>query len=139
MKQDQTTLCIPTQGQGLFEFTTEMNTWVRSVGITQGLLTVFCRHTSASLTVQENADPDVKFDMVECFKSLVPQSETKYRHANEGLDDMPAHIRTSLTDVSVSIPVQNGLPVLGMWQGMYVFEHRNHAHNREVVLHLIGT
>jgi len=138
MKQDITTLHVQSQGAGLYDFTRELNSWVQSTGIYDGLLTVFCRHTSASLTVQENADPDVLHDLQTYFRKLVPEGSDLYRHAQEGLDDMPAHIRTVLTDVSLSIPVQGGQAVLGMWQGIYLFEHRSHSQNREVVLQLMG-
>lgn len=138
MKQDITTLSIQSQGAGLYDFTRDLNAWVRSTGIQSGLLTVFCRHTSASLTIQENADPDVLLDLQTYFKTLVPESATAYRHSSEGLDDMPGHIRTVLTDVSLSIPVLNGDPVLGMWQGVFLFEHRAGLQNREVVLQILG-
>ena len=138
MQQDITTLQIQSQGAGLYDFTQELNAWVQSVGIHNGLLTVFCRHTSASLTIQENADPDVLLDLQTYFKALVPESATAYRHSSEGLDDMPGHIRTVLTDVSLSIPVLNGACVLGLWQGVFLFEHRAGTQNREVVLQIIG-
>ncbi|MBL4747834.1 MAG: YjbQ family protein [Magnetovibrio sp.] len=138
MKQAITTLRVPNQGAGLYEFTRELKDWVRSTGLQDGLLTVFCRHTSASLTIQENADPDVLEDLQAYFKNLVPQSDHLYRHSQEGLDDMPAHIRTVLTDVSLSIPVMGGATVLGTWQGVFLFEHRNNRQDREVVLHILG-
>jgi len=138
MKQDLTTLSINSREAGLHEFTNELKSWVHKSGIRRGLLTVFCRHTSASLIIQENADPEVRDDLLAYFKSLAPEGRDLYRHAQEGLDDMPAHIRTTLTDVSLSIPVEDGQPVLGMWQGIYLFEHRSRPQSREVVLHILG-
>jgi len=138
MQQDITTLRLQSQGAGLYDFTRDLNAWVQSTGIQNGLLTVFCRHTSASLTIQENADPDVLLDLQTYFKTLVPESATAYRHSSEGLDDMPGHIRTVLTDVSLSIPVLNGDAVLGQWQGVFLFEHRVGLRNREVVLQILG-
>jgi len=137
MRQDITTLHIATQGQGLVEITDQLQGWVRETAIQAGLLTVFCRHTSASLTIQENADPAVRHDLVAFMHDLAPE-DRPYRHASEGPDDMPAHIKSALTDVSLSIPVVNGRAALGTWQGVYLFEHRAHGHRREVLAHLIG-
>lgn len=138
MKQDITALQIQNKGAGLYNFTHDLNTWVKSTGIQTGILTVFCRHTSASLTIQENADPDVPLDLQDFFKTLVPEGEDLYKHSQEGLDDMPGHIKSVLTDVSLSIPVTLGKPVLGTWQGVYLFEHRSGEQTRDVVLHLLG-
>ncbi len=138
MQQAQTSFDIQTQGQGLYEFTREICDWVDESGIETGLLTLFCRHTSASLSIQENADPDVRLDLKEFFDRLVPENMGWLRHTMEGADDMPAHIKTALTDVSLTIPVASGRPVLGTWQGVYLFEHRRSAHRRSVVAHLIG-
>ena len=138
MKQAQTSISVRTGGQGLYEVTGEVASWVAGQGIATGMLTVFCRHTSASLTIQENADPDVCRDINEFFRRLVPENEPWYRHVNEGSDDMPGHIKSALTDVSLSIPVSGGRMVLGTWQGIYLFEHRAHGHSRSVVLHLAG-
>lgn len=138
MRQAQTTLTVRTHGQGLLDITDEVTRWVRDTGITTGLLTVFLSHTSASLTIQENADPTVQTDLNAFFRHLVPEDAKRYRHNTEGPDDMPAHIRAALTDVSVNIPVAEGLLTLGSWQGLYVFEHRARPHSRHVVLHLIG-
>ncbi|MFC1672514.1 secondary thiamine-phosphate synthase enzyme YjbQ [Pseudomonadota bacterium] len=138
MKQDLTKLSISTQGQGLYNFTTELNRWVESTGVETGLMTVFCRHTSASLTIQENADQDVLRDLQTFFKQTVREDPSLYLHTCEGPDDMPAHIRSALTDVSLSIPVAGGRPVLGTWQGVYLFEHRTRGHNREVVVQVMG-
>lgn len=103
-----------------------------------GLLTVWCRHTSASLTVQENADPTVRADILRFFEALVPEETGRYAHEDEGPDDMPAHLRTMLTETQISIPVADGRPVFGTWQGLYLFEHRRQPHRREIVLHLMG-
>jgi len=138
MQQAQTTLTIAIRGQGLYEFTGEAAGWVARQGIATGLLTVFVRHTSASLTIQENADPDVCRDLEEFFARLVPEDMPWLRHTMEGPDDMPAHIKGALTEVSLSIPVSGGRLALGTWQGLYLFEHRARAHRRSVVLHLLG-
>lgn len=138
MTQAHSSVSIRTHGQGLYEFTDEVVRWVRSSGIQAGLLTLFCRHTSASLCIQENADPDVQTDLAAAFKRLAPEDNRLYVHTMEGPDDMPAHIRTALTGVQLSIPVVNGSPVLGTWQGVYLFEHRAIPHSRSVVMHLIG-
>ncbi len=138
MKQAQTTLIIESAGQGLYEFTDAAQNWVEKQKIEVGLLTLFCKHTSASLTIQENADPDVQLDLNEYFKRLVPENSPWMRHVMEGPDDMPAHIKSALTDVSLSIPVINGRLGLGTWQGIYLFEHRRCAHQRQVILHLAG-
>ena len=138
MHQLQTTITVRTSGKGLYEFTGEVVKFVRNSGIVTGLLVLYCRHTSASLTIQENADPDVARDLAEFYARLVPENEPWYRHRMEGPDDMPAHIRSSLTDVSLCIPVMNGAPALGTWQGVFLFEHRARPHTRQVVLHLQG-
>lgn len=138
MKQAQTTLKIATTRQGLFEITPDINVWVRGCKIATGLLTVFCRHTSASLIIQENADPDVALDLQDFYKKLVDEGNNFYRHSSEGIDDMPGHIKSTLTDVSLSIPIVDGALVLGTWQGIFLFEHRARNHQREVVLHIIG-
>ncbi len=138
MAHAQTQLELTTQGQGLYEFTRDAVGFCADSGIKSGLLTVYCRHTSASLTIQENADPDVIHDLNTFFKRLVSEDPSLYRHTAEGPDDMPAHIRSALTDVSLSIPVTEGRPALGTWQGIYLFEHRARPHRRNVVLHLSG-
>jgi secondary thiamine-phosphate synthase enzyme len=136
----QTLLTVQTQGQGLYEFTDEAADFVRKAGGSDGLLTVFVRHTSCSLLIQENADPDVKTDLNTFFRRLVPpSSDPSMRwviHTTEGPDDMPAHIKSALTQVSVGIPVSGGRLALGTWQGLYLFEHRDRPHRREIVLHL---
>ena len=137
MKQALYRLEIVTKGQGLVDATVPIVHWVAGQGIATGLLTVWCRHTSASLLVQENASPDVRSDLLDYFRRLVPESEV-YRHQDEGPDDMPAHIKAALTETQLSIPVDRGRPVLGTWQAIYLFEHRSSPHHRELVLHLIG-
>jgi secondary thiamine-phosphate synthase enzyme len=136
----QTVFSIRTAGAGLHEFTDEVVRFVRGSGLREGLLTLFVQHTSCSLLVQENADPDVQRDLQEFFRRLVPSSDDPsmrwLAHTAEGPDDMPAHIKSALTAVSLSIPVSAGRPALGTWQGIYLFEHRQGAHSRKVVAHL---
>ncbi len=138
MTQATHTIQVQTHGKGLYECTAQVAAWVRASGIRTGLLTVFCRHTSASLVIQENADPDVRTDMEAAFERLAPEDHRLYVHTVEGPDDMPAHIRSALTGVQLSIPVMGGRPALGTWQGVYVFEHRSVPHSRSLALHLIG-
>ena len=138
MKQAQDTITVGTRGQGLHEVTAEIADWVSRQDIGTGLLTVFCRHTSASLTIQENADTDVQRDLEAFFKKLVKEDPSLYRHTTEGPDAMPAHIRSALTDVSLAIPVSGGRLGLGTWQGIYLFEHRARPHERRLILHLAG-
>jgi secondary thiamine-phosphate synthase enzyme len=138
----QTTLSIPTSGPGLYEFTDRATAFVGDAGVGTGLLTVFVRHTSCSLLIQENADPDVRRDLDAFFRRLVPPSDDPSMrwvvHTTEGPDDMPAHIKAALTAVSLSIPVMSGRLALGTWQGLYLFEYRDRPHRREIVLHLGG-
>ncbi|WP_172123725.1 MULTISPECIES: secondary thiamine-phosphate synthase enzyme YjbQ [unclassified Devosia] len=138
MHQIIETLTIPTRGQGLYEFTAKAWDVVTRAGVGTGLLTVFCRHTSCSLLIGENADPDVQTDMQGYFERLVPEGMDWLVHTAEGPDDMPAHLRTALTQTSIGIPVIGGAPVFGTWQGLFLFEHRRRPHRREVVLHLLG-
>lgn len=137
MKQAFHRLSVRTRGKGLTMITSSILEWVAESGIQDGLLTLWCRHTSASLIVQENADPTVQQDINSYFEDLVPEARN-YRHDYEGADDMPAHIRSVLTNVQLTIPVMGGRPVLGTWQGIYLFEHRRASHGREIVLHLLG-
>jgi secondary thiamine-phosphate synthase enzyme len=130
-------LVVETKGPGFTEITEAASRWVFGTGILQGLLTVFCRHTSASLVIQENADPDVRKDLMTAFDRLAPRGAS-YIHATEGPDDMPAHIKTVLSGVGLSIPVMEGQLVLGTWQGLYLVEHRDEAHRRDLIFHLIG-
>ncbi len=138
MEQALHRLHVETRGKGLTEITRPVLDWVSAQGVGVGLLTLWCRHTSASLTVQENASPDVRHDIARYFEALAPEDARRYRHDSEGPDDMPAHLRTMLVGVHLSIPVDGGRPVLGAWQGIYVFEHRRQPHRREIVLHLLG-
>lgn len=138
MKQSQGTLDVPTPGQGLTEITAEVARWVSGQGVQTGLLTLYCQHTSASLVIQENADPDVMRDLEAFFGRLVREDPTLYRHTTEGADDMPAHIRSALTQTSLTVPVASGRLALGTWQGIYLFEHRRRPHTRRLVLHLAG-
>ena len=137
MRQAMHRLTVGTHGQGLVDITEPVCHWVATQPIAIGLLTIWCRHTSASLLVQENADPDVRADLEAFFNRLVPEN-AGYRHEDEGPDDMPAHIKAALTQTQLTIPVDGGRPVLGTWQGIYLFEHRAAPHRREIVLHLIG-
>lgn len=138
MRQASHQLSIETPGRGLTEFTPQVARWVAGEALGTGLLTVFCRHTSASLLIQENADPDVQRDLEAFFEQLAPEQPGRYVHDAEGPDDMPAHIRAALTQVQLSIPVAGGRLALGTWQGLYLFEHRRRPHRREIALHLIG-
>lgn len=138
MRQAAHRLSIETRGKGLVEITRDVRAWVAGQAIGTGLLTLFCRHTSASLLIQENADPDVRRDLEIYFETIAPEAPGRYVHKDEGPDDMPAHLRTALTQVQLSIPVLGGAPALGTWQGIYLFEHRRAPHRREVALHLIG-
>jgi secondary thiamine-phosphate synthase enzyme len=138
MKQFTHALLVETSGKGLYEITGKVAGWVRQKEIRTGLVTVFVRHTSASLTIQENADPDVVADLETFFSRLVPEETRLYRHTIEGADDMPAHIRAALTLTQISIPVTEGQLALGTWQGIYLFEHRSIPHRRGIALHLIG-
>lgn len=138
----QTVFQIQTSGQGLYEFTRDVTGWVTHESSADGLLTLFVRHTSCSLLIQENADPEVQTDLRNFFHRLVPPttdpSMAYLTHTYEGPDDMPAHIKATMMPVSLSIPIRAGQPVLGTWQGIYLFEHRNASHNRQVVAHISG-
>jgi secondary thiamine-phosphate synthase enzyme len=131
-------LQVDTHGKGLYEITDSVEQWLAQQGAAAGLLTVFIQHTSASLTIQENADPDVVYDLNQFFGRIAPEDNRLYRHTTEGPDDMPAHIRSALTLTQLSIPVEEGRMGLGTWQGIYVFEHRARGHRRSLVLHLIA-
>jgi secondary thiamine-phosphate synthase enzyme len=137
MKQRQSTITVPTRGPGFTDLTDKVRGFVRESGIENGLLTLFLPHTSASLLIQENADPDVLRDLGDAMDRLAPR-DADYRHTTEGPDDMPAHIRAALTQTSLSIPVMRGTPALGVWQAVYLFEHRDAPHRRELMLHVIG-
>ena len=132
LKQFQTRLDVSTSGRGLFEVTSDIQSWVRSSQLTEGIAHLLLRHTSASLLIQENADPDVKVDLERFFQRLCPDGDSIYDHTLEGPDDMPAHVRTALTSVHLSIPFSNGRLLLGTWQGVYLWEHRSHPHQRQI-------
>ena len=136
-RQASAKLTVATPGQGFTDFTHAVSAFLAEAGITTGLVTVFCRHTSASLTIQENADLDVQTDLLTALDGLAPR-HSGYVHGAEGPDDMPAHIRTMVTDSSLSIPVHGGRLALGTWQGVYLIEHRDRPHRREIVLHALG-
>jgi len=138
MRQAGRELTVSTRGKGFSEITAPVRNWVAEQNLETGLLTVFLRHTSASLLIQENADPDVRRDLETFFSSLAPEDPSRYIHTTEGPDDMPAHIRAALTQTQLSIPIHDGRPALGTWQGIYVYEHRRGSHRRSVVLHVIG-
>ena len=129
---------MSSRGKGLIEFTSEVVDWVRSCNVDRGLLTLHVRHTSASLLIQENADPEVRRDMERFMSRLVPEGDPIFLHTSEGPDDMPAHVRSALTTVNLSIPVLGGSPTLGTWQGIYLYEHRSSPHRRSVVGHLLA-
>ena len=131
-------LRIPTRGRGLYEFTREVAAWIDQDAFNSGLVTLHLRHTSASLLIQENADPDVRRDLEKFFARLVPDGDPLFAHTVEGDDDMPAHVRTALTAVNLSIPVSAGRLVLGTWQGIYLWEHRRSPHSRTISLHFVG-
>lgn len=132
----QKTLSLTTHGQGLYEFTREIETWVNEQSVETGVCHLFVRHTSCSLTIQENADPSAKTDLENWLNRLVPENDPLYTHTMEGADDMPAHIKAILTNVSLSIPIVDGRLALGTWQGLYLWEHRHQSHRRSVILHI---
>ena len=138
MQQANHKLSTSTKGKGLYNITREIKLWVTQQKFSTGLLTIFVPHTSASIIIQENADPDVLHDLTKFFQQLVPEGSANYLHRSEGLDDMPAHIRSALTQTQISIPVNSGSPSLGTWQDIYLFEHRIQPHARKIHLHLIG-
>jgi secondary thiamine-phosphate synthase enzyme len=138
MRQFVDMISVSTRRRGLVEITREIQNWLKLHAVQAGLLTLFCRHTSASLVIQENAAPGVRADLEAFFDRLAPEEAGRYRHTDEGADDMPAHIRAALTGVQLAIPIVRGRLALGTWQGIYVFEHRRAPHSREIALHLIG-
>jgi secondary thiamine-phosphate synthase enzyme len=138
VRQQVREIVVATRGPGLYEIGDEIAGWVARSGIAEGLLTLHVRHTSASLLVQENADPEVRRDLERFFRRLVPPGDPLFRHTAEGPDDMPAHVRAALTATTLSVPVTAGRPALGTWQGIYLFEHRDAPHRRHVVVHLLG-
>jgi secondary thiamine-phosphate synthase enzyme len=138
MRQTTGTLEFRTERQGLLEITPEIDHWLGAQGLREGLLTIFCRHTSASLLIQENAAPDARRDIERYFSRIAPEDPEAYSHGDEGPDDMPAHLRAALTQVQLAIPILAGRLSLGAWQGIYLFEHRRAPHSRKLALHLIG-
>lgn len=138
MRQFQESIVLAPAAEGLHDITRTVCEWIAGQAVETALLTIFLRHTSASLLIQENADPDVLADLVDFFRRMVPAGDMHYRHRAEGPDDMPGHIRTALTQTHLTIPVSGRRPLLGTWQGIYLFEHRTQPHRREIVLHLIG-
>jgi len=138
IRQSAETLSFRAPRRGLLEVTPDIVRWVAAQAVDTGLLTLFCRHTSASLIIQENAASEVRADLEDFFAQLAPEASGRYRHDDEGADDMPAHIRAALTGVQLSIPVIGGRPALGTWQGVYLFEHRRHPTKREIACHLLG-
>ena len=138
LRQFTTSLAFETRGRGLLEITRPVLDWLNEAGLDTGLLTLFVRHTSASLLIQENGDPDVRGDLDRFFARLGPDGDALFRHRDEGADDMPAHVRAALTAVQLSVPVAGGRLALGTWQGIYLWEHQLRPHRREVVLHLLG-
>lgn len=138
LRQKIQELTIPTRGRGLYEFTEEVAALVRDSGMETGVVNLLVRHTSASLLIQENADPEVRRDLERFFARLVPDGDSLFRHTSEGNDDMPAHVRTALTTVNLQVPFAQGELVLGTWQGIYLWEHRVDPHRRTVVAHLLG-
>ena len=138
MRQASRTLSFATRGKGLTDISGDVAEWVRAQGMAEGLLTLFCRHTSASLLIQENAAPAARRDLEAYFDRIAPEDPHLYEHDDEGPDDMPAHLRAALTQTQLTIPVADGKPVLGTWQGIFLFEHRRDPHQRQVALYLIG-
>lgn len=138
MRQATGTIEVETRRQGLVEITSEVTRWVAAQALSEGLLTIFCRHTSASLLIQENAAREVRSDLEAFFARIAPEDPAAYAHDDEGPDDMPAHLRTALTQVQLSIPLTAGALALGTWQGIYLFEHRRRPHRRSLALHLLG-
>jgi secondary thiamine-phosphate synthase enzyme len=138
LRQEMDEFAVSTRGRGLYEITRPVAAWVQENGISNGLLTLHLRHTSASLLIQENADPEVQSDLERFFSRLVPDGDPLFQHTAEGEDDMPAHVRTALTTVNLGVPVVDSRLTLGTWQGIYIWEHRRHPHTRRVAAHLIG-
>jgi len=138
VKQEATEFVVATRGREMVEITGEVLAWVAGTGLAEGLLTLHVRHTSASLLIQENADPEVQADMERFLSRLIPDGDPILRHTAEGPDDMPAHVRAALTATSLSLPVRGGRPALGTWQGIYLYEHRHAPHRRRIAAHLMG-
>ncbi len=139
MKQEFFNLEIETNGQNLYEFTDQINFWIKKNKFKEGIINLSILHTSASLIIQENADPDVKTDLLNYFDKLAPMNKKLYKHTAEGKDDMPAHIKSALTNNQISLSVKNGVLLLGTWQGLYLFEHRINSSKRDIICHFLGT
>jgi secondary thiamine-phosphate synthase enzyme len=139
MRQEQKEITVATRGEGLYEITDAARSFVQESGINTGQITAYCRHTSASLVIQENADPDVQRDLIAFFRRLVPNGDPLFTHTLEGPDDMPAHVKSALTQSSITIPIMRSVLALGTWQGLYLFEHRRKPHTRHVILHVVGS
>jgi len=138
MTQHATEIVVPSSGPGMIEVTDRVVAWVSATQVATGLLALHVKHTSASLLIQENADPEVRRDFERFMRRLVPEGDPLFRHTSEGPDDMPAHVRAALTATTLSIPVADGAPALGTWQGIYLYEHRRQPHTRRIAAHLIG-
>lgn len=138
LQQFDETLEVQTHGQGAYEFTQDVSNLVQASGLHAGLVNLLVQHTSASLTIQENADPDVQVDLLDALARLAPEQAGLYRHSAEGSDDMPAHIKSALTSATLAIPIKNGRLRLGTWQGIYLLEHRRHGHTRRIACHMLG-
>lgn len=138
MRQTQQEITVATSGQGLYEISDAARAFIAASDVETGQLTVYCRHTSASLVIQENADPDVQRDLLAFFRRLVPDGDPLFVHTVEGADDMPAHVKSALTQTSITIPIVRSVLALGTWQGLYLFEHRRNPHARKIVLHAMG-
>ena len=139
MKQEFFNLLIKTNGQKLYDFTSKTINWIKKNDFQNGILNLNIQHASASLIIQENADPDVQTDIINYFNKLVPMNESLYIHTTEGKDDMPAHIKSSLTNNQITLSIKDGIPLFGTWQGLYLFEHRIKPHSRKIVHHYLGT
>jgi secondary thiamine-phosphate synthase enzyme len=138
MRQEFFNLILNTNGQSLYEFTTQTNKWINDNKFNNGIINISIQHTSASLIIQENADPDVKIDLINFFNKLVPMDNSLYIHTTEGKDDMPAHIKSALTNNQISLSIKNNELLLGTWQGLYLFEHRIERQKRLIILHYLG-
>ena len=138
MKQEFFNLKIETNGQNLYEFTDQINLWIKKNKFKEGIINLSILHTSASLIIQENADPDVKTDLLNYFDKLAPMNKKLYKHTAEGKDDMPAHIKSALTNNQISLSIKNGVLLLGTWQGIYLFEHRTNSLKRSIICHFLG-
>ncbi len=138
IEQATQSITVTTSGQALYEVTREIADWMNDQSIAEGMFTLYCRHTTASLVIQENADPSARHDLEQWLKRLVPENDPEFTHTSEGPDDMPSHVKAALTSTTLSIPIDGGKLALGIWQGIYLWEHRNHPHRRNIVIHILG-